>query len=207
VTSATETETELLAAAVSRLAEQGYNVIVEPSAALLPKALQGRRPDAIAIGRSPKLIVEIASEGPKSAQRVAELQHALKAETDWKLHLVVSRIPGETELGKLEDSEILPVLDRAVDVASIEPRAALMMVWAAFEALSRSRRPKEFSRPQSPGRIIERLATDGVVGARDADFLRSMAHARNRYVHGGLNESVGKSEVTRFVLLLRELIA
>ncbi len=206
MTLARETEAELLAATVRQLSEQGYDVVVQPSASILPASLQRWRPDAVAIGRHPKLIVEVASERPEAARRIAELQQALKAETDWKLYLVLNRASGAPDLVTIEDTDIAPFLDRAVAVATIDARAALMMAWAALEALSRNRRPDEFSRPQSPGRIVERLASEGVVGPSDAEFLRTMAQKRNRFVHGDLRQVIEPNEVRRFVSLLQELI-
>lgn len=211
MTSAKKIDSELLAATVRRLSEQGYDVIVEPSASLLPGSLLSTlprryRPDAIAIGRHPKLIVEIASENPEAARRIAELQQALKAEPDWKLHLVLNRASGTPTLVRIDDAEIVEFLNRAVEVANVDARAALMMAWAALEALSRNRMPDVFARPQSPGRIVERLASEGIVAPSDANFLRHMAKKRNSFVHGDLRQTIAPDEVTRFISLLRELI-
>ena len=71
-------EEDLLAAAARQLAERGYSVIVDPSRSLLPEILQDYRPDAVAIGRDPKLVIEVVSEGVDHASRVAERQRALK---------------------------------------------------------------------------------------------------------------------------------
>lgn len=206
MTSAKKIDSELLDATVRRLSEQGYDVIVEPSASLLPGSLLRWRPDAIAIGRHPKLIVEIASDNPAAARRIAEMQQALKAEPDWKLHLVLNRASGTPTLVRIDDAEIVEFLDRAVEVAIIDSRAALMMTWAALEALSRNRMPDEFARPQSPGRIVERLASEGIVAPSDANFLRHMAQKRNSFVHGDLRQTLAPDEVTRFISFLRELI-
>lgn len=81
------------------------------------------------------------------------------------------------------------------------------MAWAAFEALSRERRPNEFARPQSPGRIIEHFASQGIIAPSDAAFLRSMAQSRNAFVHGDLRQTVALTEIERFVGLVRELAA
>ena len=206
MTAVKDTEAELLAATVRELSEQGYDVVLEPSSTLLPPGLQQWRPDAVAVGRHPKLVVEIASERPETARRIAELQQALKAEVDWRLHLVLNRASNAPNLGTMDDTDIAPFLDTALSVAGVDTRAALMMAWAALEALSRNRRPNEFSRPQSPGRIIERLASEGIVGPSDAMFLRAMAQKRNSFVHGDLRQGTTINEVQRFVAFLRELI-
>lgn len=203
--SKTGTQSELLSATIRKLKEQGYDVVIEPSASILPHSLQGWRPDAVAIGKSPRLVVEIASESPKAAARIADIQAALKAEPDWRLHLVLDRASSAATVDKASDSQIETALKDATKVLAVDARAALLMTWSAFEALSRARRPNDFSRPQSPGRLIEQLAANGEVSTSDAEFLRSMAMQRNRYIHGGLAQDVERENVTRFIELLKRL--
>lgn len=200
-----QTEAEILAATVRQLREQGYDVIVEPSPSLLPESLRGWRPDAIALGREPRLIVEVASESTGAAERIAGLQTALKAEPDWKLHLVLNRASGSPAIERVSDAEIDAFLDNALTVIGVDARAALLMTWAAFEALSRARRPTAFVRPQSPGRLIEQWASRGEIGPADAAFLRAMAEQRNRFIHGGLTQVVSEDDVRRFIDLLKEI--
>ena len=202
-----QTAADILAATSRRLSEQGYDVIREPNRSMLPDSLQTYRPDAIAIGRDPKLVIEIARERPADAERVAGLQRVLREVPGWQLYLVLNRASNDPELARVTDAEIAPILDRALVVAQVDPRAALLMSWAALEALSRQRRPSEFSRPQSPGRIVETLAFEGIIGPSDAAFLRSMAESRNAFVHGDLRQAVSPDQISRFVELLRELTA
>ncbi|GGJ54520.1 hypothetical protein CDQ92_18285 [Sphingopyxis bauzanensis] len=201
-----DTERELLEATARDLTAKGYDVVIEPSPNLLPAALSIFRPDAIALGREPKLIVEIASEGAIAAAKVARLQEALAQNPEWKLHLVISRVK-RTSLSVMPNELIAPTLDSAKKVAQIEPRAALLLGWSAFEAVSRARRPSVFSRPQSPGRIIERLAAEGVLTPTDAAFLREMAHARNAFIHGDLTQTVDLSQVERFLSTIECLLS
>jgi hypothetical protein len=207
VTFSRTTEADLLAATSRKLSEEGYDVIIEPSPSLLPGPLKKRRPDAIAIGRLPNLAIEVASDRPNDAQRVAELQRALKGTPDWKLHLVFNRASGPPELAKVSDSDIPPLLSQALNVAQIDTRAALLMGWAALEALSRSRRPDEFARPQSPGRIVERLASQGIIAPSEAALLRSLAAKRTAFVHGALEEKVDPAEISAFVAILNQLLS
>lgn len=205
MTASSQTANELLAAASRQLSEQGYDVVREPSRYLLPDQLRHFRPDAIAIGRDPKLVVEIARERPADAERVERLQQALKEMPDWHLHLVLDRASTDPELARVTDNEIASTLDQSLAVAEVDTRAALPMAWAALEALGRQRRPHEFSRAQSPERIVERLAFEGIIIPSDAAFLRSMARSRNAFVHGDLRQAVSLDQVVRFVGLLREL--
>ena len=201
-----DTERELLEATARDLTAKGYDVVLEPSPSLLPTALASFRPDAIALGREPKLIVEIATEGAVAAAKVASLQEALMQNPEWKLHLVISRVK-RTSLSVMPHELIAPTLENAKKVAKIDAQAALLLGWSAFEALSRARRPSVFSRPQSPGRIIERLAAEGVLTPVEATFLREMAHARNLFIHGDLTHTVDLSQVERFLSTIESLLS
>jgi hypothetical protein len=199
-------EAELLEATARRLTEEGYEVVLEPPQTLVPHSLKGLRPDAVAIGRSPKLVVEIAAEGEESARRVAALQRALRDADDWKLHLVLDRASVPSPLPTIAIDEIRSTLGRAEAVALVDTRSALLLCWACTEALSRALEPGYFARPQSPARIVEHLATEAKIAPSDAKFLRTMAQLRNSFVHGDLSQLVTKSQIQRFIALLSGLI-
>lgn len=202
-----QTDRDLVQATVSELTAKGYDVFIEPSTNLLPKALSIFRPDAIALGRSPKLFVEITREGPAAAKKVASLQKVLAEYPDWKLHLVIN-LTKETSLEVMPEAIIANILDRAKAFLDIEPRAALLIGWSAFEALSRARMLETFSRPQSPSRLIERLAAEGLLLPDSARFMREMAAVRNAFIHGDLSKNVSALQVLTFLstieLLQRE---
>ena len=201
------TQAELLSATVRKLTEQGYDVIVEPSPSMLPRSLQKWRPDAIAIGREPRLIIEIVSESPAAAARISELQMALQSEAGWKLHLVLNRASGSQAVAPASYAQIDAVLESALRIVEVDASGALLLGWAAFEALSRALRPNDFVRPQSPGRLIEQLASNGEILPSDAEFLRSMAMHRNRFIHGDLLQIASKTDVERFITFLKMLSA
>jgi len=82
---------------------------------------------------------------------------------------------------------------------------ATLIGWATFEALGRVLSPAKFARPQTPERLIEILAGDGVVTPSEADILRRLARSRNRIIHGTLNEKIEKGDLSKFLNVLREL--
>ena len=196
----------LLDAATRSLREEGYTVIVEPGASLLPEPLARLKPDAIAVGKTPNLVVEIAAESPSSAAKVQALQEELRNFPDWKLRLVVSRTTNGQELATISDGEISDLLQRMLEIGEMDPRAALLMGWAALEALSRQRKPEEFSRPQSPGRIVESFASQGIVTPTEAAFLRRMASKRNAFIHGDLRQDVTVEDVRQLGNAINSLI-
>jgi uncharacterized protein YutE (UPF0331/DUF86 family) len=80
------------------------------------------------------------------------------------------------------------------------------MCWAHLEAISRAIHPKDFSRPQTPGRIVERLAEHGDIEPNQAEFLRSAAQKRNRFIHGELSTAVDTKEISTFIAILDQLL-
>jgi hypothetical protein len=201
-----ETESEVLEATARKLTAQGYDVILSPSPSLLPAALDGFRPDAIALGMAPKLLIEVTREGTQNAKRVAELQSRLKGSGDWKLHLVLISGTRSSDPAVMTDGTIAAALERAKLVAEVDARSALLGCWAAFEALSRARMTDVFARPQSPGRIVERLASKGIVSPSEADDLRNWSRKRNDFVHGGLDVVVSVDDVSAFANLVQRLL-
>lgn len=205
MTIGSRTQAELLAAAGRRLSADGYDVIVGPDSTLLPEALRARRPDAIAVGRDPKLVIEIVSERAESAARVATLREALGTAPGWKLHLVLDRASPASTMPTVADDAIDASLRSVLQTATVAPPAALMLAWSALEALVRRRRPETFGRPQSPTRIVEHLAAEGIVLPGDAAFLREMAASRNAVAHGDLQATVDPGAIHRMVALVRDL--
>lgn len=207
MTTGTQTHDDLLAATGRSLSERGYDVIVSPDVSILPAALRSPRPAAIALGRHPKLVIEIARDSPEAARRVAALQQALTEAPEWRLHLVLDRASASPSVPIASDEAIRVVLEDATHLAGIDARAALMLTWSALEALVRSRRPDDFARPQSPARVVERLASEGIVGPTEAAFLRATGASRNAVAHGDLSRAVAADEIVRFAEIVKDLIS
>lgn len=83
---------------------------------------------------------------------------------------------------------------------------ALLMSWATLEALGRTLLPERLVRPQTPGRLVEVLATDGYVTPSEADRLRELARVRNRLIHGGLQVKIASKDIKAFRGILKGLL-
>lgn len=201
-----EADTDILRLAAANLEASGYTVYLQPASSILPKELGSLRPDAIAIGKKPNLVLELTREGPKYLERVERLQRAISSNKDWQLQLLFTGAKPTEEFDTLPLAYIDDTLEDIVSVAKEDARAALLMCWAYFEALARSLDPKTFAKPQSPGRVVEKLASMGYIGAKDADFLRSMAENRNKFVHGQLLVTVKIDDIQRFIDLIKAVI-
>jgi hypothetical protein len=158
------------------------------------------------------LVVEVTGDAatdqnPADQQRFSALTAALKQEPEWQFHLILNRGAPPPSIRTVPDGEILELLDTVSAVATVDAKAALVMGWAAMEALGRNRVPARFGRAQTSAALIEYIAFEGIVGPADAQFLRLVASKRNAVAHGDLSQAVTGEEVARLVALLRELIA
>jgi len=66
--------------------------------------------------------------------------------------------------------------------------------------------PRKFTRPQTPGRLVEELASVGYVTPDEADLLRRLADLRNSLIHGNLLASPRSQDLAQFVAVLKSLI-
>jgi uncharacterized protein YutE (UPF0331/DUF86 family) len=199
------TRRDLIEATARKLTEKGYDVFAEPESTQIPEGLKSFRPDAIALGKVPKLFVVLTKAGLDGPEKIAKLQEALRGFPDWKLHLVVDSSLG-TDLNVMSDNRIKDVLDRMLSMSPVETRAALLVGWSAFEALCRARMRDVFSRPQTPARLIDTLASDGTLTPEEAGFLRNLAKVRNGFIHGDLEQSASAQDIEHFHSIISKLI-
>src|SRR5579863_7864070 len=116
---------------------KGYTVVREPSPQQLPSFLQGLRPDAIATGASPSLVIEVASgQGPCKERLLHRLKSALDGHEDWRLEVVYVGSEG-TPMAPASVEAAEAALQRVRVLAPSDPKAALLLAWAAIEAIGR----------------------------------------------------------------------
>ena len=82
---------------------------------------------------------------------------------------------------------------------------ALLLAWAAMEAVARSAARDVFAKPQSPARIVETLAMEGYITPSEADRARELVAKRNRLVHGDLKVRASDREIEDFVDIIERL--
>jgi uncharacterized protein YutE (UPF0331/DUF86 family) len=129
-----------------------------------------------------------------------ELQQLLSTHPEWELRIYY--IPGRPE----EEVQIPDLSEIDAALAEVDQlkraghlRAALIMAWAALEAAGRALLPKELARPQPPNKLIEALASEGVVTPAEAESLRKAMGLRNAATHGHLALPVTEQEVEQVV--------
>jgi hypothetical protein len=185
---------------------KGYTLVREPSQQQLPQFLKGFRPDAIATGAEPSLVIEVASgQGPAKANRVHRLKSALDGQEGWRLEVVYVGSEGTPiKPASLEATDA--ALQRAAALAPSDPEAALLLAWAAIEAVGRLLEPglTEFSLGALA--LVDLLVGYGHLTQEDGVRLRALALKRNRIAHGELEVSPTGEDITALREMAERLV-
>lgn len=200
-------ESEVLESVLPRYEAEGFDVFVHPSPSILPPFLQKYRPDAIAIGPEKKIAIEVMQSTPGSELRARELELAFAEHKDWELRIFyVSPRSSEKTLASISRSEIEAAIQQIESLLGAkQTQPALIMCWAALEAIGRALLFENLKKPQTPARLVEVLASEGYIAPREADFLRALIQLRNSAVHGQFDVSVEAEQISKFVSVLHAL--
>jgi hypothetical protein len=89
--------------------------------------------------------------------------------------------------------------------ADREPRSALLLAWAALEALARARHPDLASDGLAASTLLDLLVSHGDLPQEAQEELRQVARMRNALAHGQLDLRPAPDAVRRLVALARTL--
>ena len=206
--SADPQEQTLLETVVADLEAEGFEVFIHPSDQGLPMFLRGQSPDVIARRSNENLVVEIVRAGSSSERKLAKLRESISSHGDWKLKVYFVSPSSTPRVIERQSPEIVQGQIKMVEDLVSEGRLgpALLMGWATFEAQGRALLPDQFARPQTPGRLVEVLASNGHITPSEADRLRHLAETRNRLIHGSLQTEIAESDMKAFVEMLNTLL-
>jgi hypothetical protein len=202
------TEAHVLERLVPELEAEGYEVYLHPHKLLRPSFLGDFTPDAVALRQGRNLVIEVLTESPTGSDKLAKLTRLLQGQTDWGLRAVwISQNenpqpPQVQQVGIIQD-RIGEMKELAAE-GHVGP--AMLLGWATFEALGRAVLTEQFNRPQTPGRLVEVLATEGYLTPSEADWLRQLAESRNKLVHGELQVHVSEQELRDFAAVLEAML-
>lgn len=193
----------------NELERQGYTVILEPRGTTLPVELQGIQPDAIALRNEEKLVITVkVGRGSRTAPVDDNTHVILQAnKAGWGHLLYFVNSPSDSEgprlASKFQIAKSIEEIEQLRDRGHLS--VALLASWATLEAIARATQPASFAKAQTPKRIVDVLARDGILTPDQGDFLRSMASVRNAFVHGDLLAVPEEKEVGRFLEILKSL--
>ena len=194
-----------------RYQQQGYDVVVHPSADELPFDLDGYEPDLIATRGDEKLIIEVRPSVIRgSIDRLIEAADRVRTSPPWQLLLVTEDdVPGE----------LLPGVDltlpgweeihrRLADVDGVgEGPARLLLAWAVLEAALR-RHAFDSALPLQrlpTSALIKQLYTQGELPADHFEALIRLLDRRNRVAHG-FSFDATTGEVGQLLFIIRNLL-
>jgi uncharacterized protein YutE (UPF0331/DUF86 family) len=204
-------ERDFLQTLVPGYEAEGFSVFLHPAREMLPPFMHGYQPDAIAVKDDKKIAIEIKRDSTRHAALMEQLQRIFSPHPEWELR--VYYIPGRPEEAEDFQAPDIPEIDAALaEVDQLKQsghlRAALMMAWAALEAAARALLPQNLARPQPANKLIEALASEGVVTPTEADSLRRAISLRNAATHGHFAVRITEKEVDQVVAaasLIRDL--
>jgi len=202
------TERAVARTMAGRLAEEGYEVFLEPSRRITPDFLGSYRPDIIALhDTKPNLIIEIKSRG-KSTERFGDVQASVAKHPEWQFQIVfLENIPTPSSVDVSSAENIMQRVKEATQLLRGGfTGPSLILCWSILEALARLYFPDRLQKPQLPRSVIQELAADGIVDPDEADFLRALINTRNAIVHGSFGTETEERDVRRFLRIIQRVI-
>jgi len=197
----------VLDAVLARYEAEGFDVFLHPSSSALPPFMQSYRPDAIALKPEKKIAIEIKRLQADASEHLRHLRDLFAVQADWEL-VVVSAVPRSPD----STVEIIapPVIENSIHqieelVARGQTLPALIMGWATLEALGRALLPDQLARAQPPARLVEVLATEGMLTPSEADAVRHASVIRNAAAHGQLDATIEPKLLNQVIGLLHTL--
>jgi REase_AHJR-like len=168
---------------ISKLLDDGWEVIAEPGPQQLPESLRDFRPDILAVRGSEFLVVEIKSRRSSDLYQLAKLASAItkldnaRLEVDWLGDAPESDPPIENIRAYMANVSTL------LDAQHLT--AALLVAWAALEgAVVYYASDKDDVQPwTTPWQLLSDLNGLGYVGDRDFERLTASWKLRNEMAH------------------------
>jgi hypothetical protein len=203
-----ELEQAILDTMVPDLEADGFRVVIHPGQEILPRFLQGYRPDMVAYKGNRNLAIEIKTGAAASELKERALRERFAGHPEWELRFVYAPpVHADADIPAASKQTVSEHLDRlAASVDAMGLAAALLMGWAVFEAASRAVLPSSFVRPQPPARLIETLASEGYVTPDEADLLRQLSRTRNEVAHGRLDLMPSRDDVALLISVTRAIL-
>lgn len=202
-----EAERIALARIVPLLRSEGYEVIPAPSPADLPPFLADRRPDAIAIGKHPSILVEVfRKDGNRELARVRELQSVLQGHDDWQLRVFYFSSL-EPTLQPVPNAATMDAVQAAREVSSTEPRAALLLAWSIMEAVAREKIETTGPRALDPSALVNLLVGEGYIDQDQANKMFRLSKLRSEIAHGQLDCATTPDDVLWLLSIAKQVIS
>ncbi|HEV2097624.1 MAG TPA: hypothetical protein VGR45_01725 [Stellaceae bacterium] len=209
VTSPVAREEDFLQTLVPGYEAEGFSVFLHPAREMLPPFMRGYRPDAIVVKDGKQIAIEIKRDVTRHAPQIEQLQQIFSKHPEWELR--VYYVPARPEEDDLQAPNLSDIDAALAEVGQLKQsghlQAALIMAWAALEAAGRVLLPQDLARRQPANKLIEVLASEGIVTPADADSLRKVVSLRNAVTHGDFTIPITEQEVAQVVTAASLIVA
>lgn len=179
----------------ARYRRGGYDFLREPDPALLPEPLRPFRLDAVAIGPSGNVAIEVIPSGRRDAATTARrLKTVVAALPGWTLDLVVFQAREVTTPRLVSRSAVRSTLGEAAALKETHPSATLLLAWSALEGAVRLR--DEAGRQAMASTLLaSTLVSEGYASQEEGQRLRLIGHVRNAIAHGEVDRQPGEGDL------------
>ncbi len=202
-------EESVLERLIPDLKADGYDVVRAPDKNQLPMFLKNYRPDLIAYRGDEKVAYELKRGSDRQKYSLEEIAKLFEGHKDWEFRVVwLAEADEISGLKRQSKQKILEVYQQSLDLAEYGSHtAAFLLAWATLEAAARRALGNDLAKPQTPGRVVEQLASLGYLTPSEAEDLRSLTSLRNKIIHGELDAPLEKSAVNRMLHLLGTVVS
>jgi hypothetical protein len=172
--------------------------------------MEGYRPDALALGKDKSIAIELKlRREPNSEKSLRSISERFRGQPLWELRVVYGDEVEDLSIAAPTLEQIRVQLDEAETLlAQNHPRAALVLGWAAIEAIARTLSadfPASGSRTMR--QAIELLEHLGRLRFQEAQELRRLMPLRTKVVHGDFQTPVMAAEVEPVLKAARAALA
>ncbi len=168
---------------------RGYEVTLESSVDFLP----GFRVDIVALKEGENRIVEVRRRSSLRADsRLHDLARTIESQPGWSFDIVL--IPESLQLIAPDGSRPIGVEAALHQLGAAErlldagyPESALLIAWAACEAVLRTQLQEETGRDNDmslTGQLMDAATMYGIISHEDRDYLKGLQALRNAVAHG-----------------------
>jgi hypothetical protein len=194
---------------------EGYTVTLRPGGSAVPPFLASFAPDLIARKNGDNVVVQVKlKEEIGGNEELSHLAGVVNAEPGWRFDLVVlnpKTWPDEVARDAAEPAVagIEALITEAGQLAAIPmPKAALVAVWAAFEAAMReaARRNGILLERNYPRFVLTTLYSEGLLSHGEYDQLLESLRLRNAVVHGLQTSAIQPGHAQLLVDLAKRLL-
>lgn len=196
-------EQEALDQIAPELIGKGYQVDREFDRQNLPEFFSGYVPDAIAVGQTPKIAIEIKTRSSPNVEKFLDaIRNRFSGRQDWKFqaYFFDPQTFAPEAVGPQHISEQSAKVEKLINT---DVQAALLLAWATLEAAMRDQGLVQ----RTPSSLVGVLASEGIIEGDMVPRLFDIVKMRNQIAHGALTLVPAPEDVRVVLKVADQLLA